>query len=51
VHVKRRVLFFREDELSLTANAKIRAGTRRPLAAGRLALDPGDTVGESVTGT
>jgi fatty-acyl-CoA synthase len=49
--IPRRVLFFREDELSLTANAKIRAGALRQLAAGRLALDPGDTVGKPVTGT
>jgi len=34
--VPRRVLFFREDELSMTGNAKIKSGTLRELAATRL---------------
>jgi fatty-acyl-CoA synthase len=33
----RRVLFFAEDELTLTGNAKIRADELRKLAVGRLA--------------
>jgi fatty-acyl-CoA synthase len=49
--IPRRVLFLREDELSLTTDAKIRAGALRQVAAGRLGLDPGDTVGEPVTVT
>lgn len=34
--VPRRVLFFREDELSLTGNAKVKSGVLRELAAKRL---------------
>jgi fatty-acyl-CoA synthase len=34
--VPRRVLFFREDEVALTGNAKIKAGDLRELAAKRL---------------
>lgn len=47
--IPRRVLFFQEDELSLTANAKIRANAVRELAAARLGLDA-DTISEPVTG-
>ena len=35
--VPRHVLFFREDEVALTGNAKIKAGELRELAAKRLA--------------
>ena len=35
--VPRHVLFFREDEVALTGNAKIKAGELRDLAAKRLA--------------
>jgi len=34
--VPRRVLFFREDELSMTGSAKVKAGALRELVAGRL---------------
>jgi fatty-acyl-CoA synthase len=34
--VPRRVLFFREDELSMTGNAKVKSGSLRELAAQRL---------------
>jgi acyl-CoA synthetase (AMP-forming)/AMP-acid ligase II len=34
--VPRRVLFFREDELSMTGNAKVKSGSLRELAAKRL---------------
>jgi fatty-acyl-CoA synthase len=36
--VPRRVLVFREDELSLTGSAKIKSGALRDLAAARLAI-------------
>ena len=34
--VPRRVLFFREDELSMTGSAKVKAGALRELVARRL---------------
>lgn len=39
--VPRRVLFFREDELSLTGNAKIKSGELRELVAKRLSQESG----------
>jgi fatty-acyl-CoA synthase len=37
--VPRRVLFFREDEISLTGSSKVKSGTLRELAAKRLLAD------------
>jgi len=39
--VPRQVLFFREDEVALTGNAKIKAGELRELAAKRLSETAG----------
>jgi acyl-CoA synthetase (AMP-forming)/AMP-acid ligase II len=42
--VPRRILFFKEEELSLTGSAKIISSSLRQLAAARLkAMEPGDT--------
>ena len=43
--VPRRVLFFREDELSMTGSAKVRAGALRELAARRLQAEVQATAG------